>query len=213
MKIQPGTVSIKMTKLKVRMPRLNILKRQCLTRKMIRRKRHILKSIIKNRSMAKNIQLVLKGIVKWCLAHKKIIVIVRKAAFVLNPLIVFLMLESMNGSLELMRPGVWPFTWLLLFSIELLIYGICRRASLSMLILNFVMFPIGLANLFIMNVRGTPFLPADILGVATATEVADHYTFSLSPAQFIIVPAFFIWNLFVFRIAIKNSRKKLLRLI
>ena len=43
MKIQPGTVSRKMTKLKVMMPRLNILKRQCLTRKRIRRKKAYIK--------------------------------------------------------------------------------------------------------------------------------------------------------------------------
>ena len=122
-----------------------------------KKKKAYIKKHNKKQEYGKKHTFSVKGIVKWCLAHKKFIVIVRKAAFVLNPLIVFLMLESMNGSLELMRPGVWPFTWLLLFSIELLIYGICRRASLSMLILNFVMFPIGLANLFIMNVRGTPF--------------------------------------------------------
>ena len=173
-----------------------------------KKKAYIKKHNKKQEYGKKYIQLVLKALQNGVLHTKNLLSSYEKRHLLLNPLIVFLMLESMNGSLELMRPGVWPFTWLLLFSIELLIYGICRRASLSMLILNFVMFPIGLANLFIMNVRGTPFLPADILGVATATEVADHYTFSLSPAQFIIVPAFFIWNLFVFRIAIKKQPKR-----
>lgn len=154
----------------------------------------------------------IKDVVKWCLAHRKFIVYIRRITFVINPFVIFLMLETMNQTLELMRPGVWPFTWLLLFAVELIIYAVCRRQSLSMLILNFIMFPIGLANLFIMNVRGTPFLPADILGVATATEVADHYTFSLSPSQFIIIPAFFIWNLFVFRIAGRKNVKEPLKL-
>lgn len=207
-----GNGEQKNDKIKSQDAKIKYSKKAMFDKEKDKKKKAYIKKHNKKQEHGKKHTVSVKGIVKWCLAHKKFIVIVRKTAFVLNPLIVFLMLESMNGSLELMRPGVWPFTWLLLFSIELLIYGICRRASLSMLILNFVMFPIGLANLFIMNVRGTPFLPADILGVATATEVADHYTFSLSPAQFIIVPAFFIWNLFVFRIAIKKQSKETLKI-
>lgn len=179
------------------------------------KKSALAKSNVKNRNIKHNKKyknsFSIKNAVKWCLVHKKFIIYVRRITFIINPFVIFFMLEVMNGTIALMRPGVWPFTWILLFAIELIIYAVCRRPSLSMLILNFVMFPVGLANLFIMNVRGTPFLPADILGVATATEVADHYTFSLSPSQFIVIPAFFIWNLFIFRIALKKRKKENLK--
>lgn len=175
------------------------------------KKKHINKNS-KKHSKRYNKSFSIKNAVKWCLAHRKFIIYVRRITFVVNPFVIFFMLEVMNGTIELMRPGVWPFTWLLLFAIELIVYAVCHRQSLSMLILNFIMFPVGLANLFIMNVRGTPFLPADILGVATATEVADHYTFSLSPSQFIVIPAFFIWNLFIFRIAVKKKKPESLKM-
>lgn len=179
------------------------------------KKSALAKSNVKNKNIKHNKKyknsFSIKNAVKWCLVHKKFIIYVRRITFIINPFVIFFMLEVMNGTIALMRPGVWPFTWILLFAIELIIYAVCRRPSLSMLILNFVMFPVGLANLFIMNVRGTPFLPADILGVATATEVADHYTFSLSPSQFIVIPAFFIWNLFIFRIALKKRKKENLK--
>ena len=51
-----------------------------------------------------------------------------------------------------------------------------------------------------MNVRGTPFLPADILGVTTATEVADKYHLTMTPSQFVAIPAFFIWCLLLLRL-------------
>ena len=65
-----------------------------------------------------------------------------------------------------------------------------------------------------MNVRGTPFLPADILGVATATEVASTYTFSFTPAQVVVVPAFILWCLLIYKTRIRGKKKPLkLRMI
>ena len=80
-----------------------------------------------------------------------------------------------------------------------------------MLAMDLILFPVGLANLFIMNVRGTPYLPADILGVATATEVASTYTFSLTPAQFVVLPAFAIWCILICRTRFKRQKRAVSR--
>lgn len=125
------------------------------------------------------------------------------------------MLEMMNGTFLTILPNVWLFTWLLLGAVELLFTALIGNAGIAMLVMDLLLFPIGLANLFIMNVRGTPFLPADILGVATATEVASTYTFSLTPAQFVVLPAFAIWCILIFRTRRKGIKrpipKKLIR--
>ena len=63
----------------------------------------------------------------------------------------------------------------------------------------------GLATFFIMNVRGTPLLPADIFGLATATEVASTYTLKFKPAEFIMIPAFIIWLMLIIRFKKKQK--------
>ncbi len=136
---------------------------------------------------------------KWCIAEPKVERYVSRAIWILNPLVLTFMLETMSGNLLKMYAGVWPFTWILLMGIELLLYAIIGNISAASISMDIVLFIAGLANLFIMNVRGTPFLPADILGVTTATEVADHYTLSLTPAQFVMLPAFIIWCMLLVR--------------
>ena len=67
----------------------------------------------------------------------------------------------------------------------------------------------------LLNVRGTPFLPGDLLALGTAAEVSGTYTISLTPMQFIMIPAFFIWCFFLLRIRKKREKgawqKKLIK--
>ena len=53
-------------------------------------------------------------------------------------------------------------------AVQLVLYAIFGNISIAMLVMDIVLFAAGLGNLFIMNVRGTPLLPADIFGLATA---------------------------------------------
>lgn len=80
----------------------------------------------------------------------------------------------MNGTFLTILPNVWLFTWLLLGAVELLFTALIGNAGIAMLVMDLLLFPIGLANLFIMNVRGTPFLPADILGVGDSDRGSFH---------------------------------------
>ena len=98
----------------------------------------------------------------------------------------------MNGTLINQKASVWIFSWLLLIAIQSIFYIIIGNMYVSMIAMNFIMFPFGLANLFIMNVRGTPLLPADIFGLATAAEVASTYTVKFTPAEF---DAAYVYNM------------------
>lgn len=156
-----------------------------------------------------------RNFVKWVLSDPSVLLTVRILIIIFNPLFLACMLEMMNGTFLTILPNVWLFTWILLGAIELLCTALIGNVGIAMLAMNLILFPIGLANLFIMNVRGTPFLPADILGVATATEVASTYTFSLTPAQFVVLPAFAIWCILIYRTRFKRQKrtvsKKLIR--
>lgn len=149
-----------------------------------------------------------------CLTDDNVLQLLRMVVLILNPLLLACMLEMMNGTFATILPNVWIFTWILLGGIQFLFVALIGNQSIAMLVMDLILFPIGLINLFLMNVRGTPFLPSDILGVATATEVASTYTFSLTPAQFVVIPAFCIWCILLFRIKVRGRkstiRKRLL---
>lgn len=151
----------------------------------------------------------LKRFVKWCLMEPRVHRYCRRFIIIINPFVLFLFLEVLNGTFTKMYPNVWIFSWILLGSIQLLLYALTGNANIASLMMNLSLFPAGLVNFFLMNVRGTPFLPADILGVTTATEVADHYTFSTTPAQFIVFPAFMIWCLLILRLKRTHKEYKL----
>lgn len=165
--------------------------------------RHQAKS--KHKKKRKDQSIALKRIVKWCLVEPKVIRYFRRLVLIINPFLLYVMLEVLNGTFMKMYPNVWIFTWLLLGAIQLLLYAVFGNGNLAVLVMDLILFPVGLVNFFIMNVRGTPFLPADILGVTTATEVVDHYTLTMTPAQFIVFPAFFLWCLLVLRLKQKKK--------
>lgn len=157
----------------------------------------------------------LKAMVKWCLSEPKVIRTIRILIAVLNPIVLAVMLETMNGTATTILANVWIFTWILLGGIQLVFIALIGNTGIAMFVMDLLLFPVGIANLFIMNVRGTPFLPSDILGVATATEVASTYTFSFTPAQFVVLPAFVIWCIVLLRSRKKqvkrNWKKRILR--
>lgn len=147
----------------------------------------------------------LKEFVKWCLVEPRVIWGIRIAVAVINPLLVMFAIELMNEALLTKTVWVWIFTWLLLLALQYLFYAVIGNMSVAMIVTDCILFPSGLANLVLMNVRGTPFLPGDLMALGTAAEVAGTYKISLTPMQFVMLPAFIIWCFFLLKI---KSRKK-----
>lgn len=169
----------------------------------------------KKKQTAKKKNRSLKDFVKWCLTEPKVLKRTRIVVTLINPLLIMFFIELINENLLGMGPNVWIFTWILLLALEFVFYTIIGNMSIAMLVLNCILFPAGLANLVLMNVRGTPFLPGDLLALGTATEVASTYKISLTPAQFVMLPAFIIWCFILFRLKEKKQkidlRKKLVK--
>lgn len=157
----------------------------------------------------------IKNFVIYCLSEPKVERNIRMAITVLNPLVLFIILETMNDTISGMYPNIWIFTWILLLAVQFILFAIFGNISIAMFIMDAVLFPIGLGNLFILNVRGTPLLPSDIFGLATATEVASTYTLKFTPAEFIMIPALIIWIMLIMRFKKKTVKtgvyKKVIR--
>ena len=159
---------------------------------------------------SKKVSFSIRQIVIYCLSEPKVIKGIRILAAVINPLVLFVILEAMNGTLINQKASVWIFSWLLLIAIQSIFYIIIGNMYVSMIAMNFIMFPFGLGNLFVMNVRGTPLLPADIFGLATAAEVASTYTVKFTPAEFVMLPMFIIWIMLLLKIKPKYKKQSLI---
>jgi len=149
----------------------------------------------------------IRELVIYCLSEPKAEKNIRRFVVFFNPLVLFIILETMNSTISGIYPNVWIFTWILLLAVQFVIYAITGNMYTAMLIMDAVLFPAGLGNLFVMNVRGTPLLPADIFGLATATEVASTYTLKFTPAEFIMIPAFIIWIMLVIRLGASTKKQ------
>lgn len=85
-----------------------------------------------------------------------------------------------------------------------LIYAISGSFRLSYLITNPILFGFAVANSYLMDFRGTPFLPMDFLSISTAVGVANTYNYS--PTYKIIIGALIF--IFVMIISAKTKTPK-----
>lgn len=150
----------------------------------------------------------LKNFIKWCLVEPKVIRNIRITVYIINPLLLMFAVELLNDVLLTKSGWVWIFTWILLLAVEYLFYALIGDMSISILVIDIILFLSGVANLVVLNVRGTPFLPGDLLALGTAAEVSSTYTISLTPMQFVMLPAFILWCFFILRLRKKNMKKK-----
>ncbi len=99
--------------------------------------------------------------------------------FSLLPIVAMTMVECLNGVFT----WDWsPQTLMLNYILYLLFYGTVFVFSgslrLSMLVINPLLFLLGLTHHYVLAFRGTPFVPMDLLAAGTAANVAVAYDFS-----------------------------------
>ena len=93
------------------------------------------------------------------------------------------------------------FNFIVIIFLHLFIYAICNKIKLTIIIINSLIFIIGLANYVIVCFRGTPLVPWDILSIKTAAYVASSYTFSFSYHLLLAISLF----IFIISLALKAN--------
>lgn len=97
-----------------------------------------------------------------------------------------------------------------------LLYGVCTflfgSVRWGFLAATLVPMFFGLANYFVVNFRGTPIVPWDLLSLGTAVSVADNYSFTLPWKQCFVVQAF-VWIILIAGKSSVRFTKKKVRLI
>ena len=119
---------------------------------------------------------------------EKILAMSGRLLFYLAPLFTFWMVERFTDNLIYkMRPGEFLLNLLLYYLffgfLYLLLYS--RRIAVSVGMIFW--YVIGVANYFVLNFKGAPIVPSDLMSAKTGFSVAANYTYSIQPV--------FVWNL------------------
>ena len=134
---------------------------------------------------------------------------VRRAAFLLCPLLAFLLVEQMNYNY---------LVWEVLFPIEIalnlvwyymvagLLYLFTGRLVLSAGLTTGVFTLIGLANRYVIHFRGRTIFPGDLLTLQTAANVADNYDYTPDVVQLHCLLALALVFLLLWKLPRKKGR-------
>ncbi len=113
--------------------------------------------------------------------------------FLLMPIATMTMTECLNNVF------VYDMTYLgflgnylVIIIFYFIIYALSGSFKLAYLILNPIVFGLGVAHSYLMDFRGTPFQPMDFLSVTTAANVANTYNFT---PNYKIITALFLFIL------------------
>ncbi len=118
---------------------------------------------------------------------KKVRLVLGYLLFYLTPLFTFWFVERFtDNSVFRLRPQ----ELLLNILVYYIFFGICylvfvsRRAAAGIGMVFW--YVIGIVNYFVLNFKGAPIVPSDIMSAGTAANVAGNYTYSVQPV--------FVWN-------------------
>lgn len=111
----------------------------------------------------------------------------------LMPLLTVTMSECLNSVFILnMKPLGLFANYLLILLLYFLFYAITGSLRVPVLVVNPIVFGLAVAHSYIMEFRGTPFLPMDFLAAKTAAGVAGTYNFSITAVVLIASMLFII---------------------
>ena len=109
------------------------------------------------------------------------------------PLLTVTMSECLNSVFILnMKPLGLFANYLLILLLYFLFYAITGSLRVPVLVVNPIVFGLAVAHSYIMEFRGTPFLPMDFLAAKTAAGVAGTYNFSITAVVLIASMLFII---------------------
>lgn len=104
-------------------------------------------------------------------------------SFVLMPcLLVYLVEVLAGGDAASLGHGAYWFNVLVCQLVILLLFALTCHYRLALVGGSLFLYVFGLVNHFVLAFRGNPFLPADILAVGTAADVAGNYSIVLDQA-------------------------------
>ena len=101
------------------------------------------------------------------------------AGLFLMPFVTITMTECLNNVFIYNMTYLGFFgNYMLVIIMYFLVFAVSGSFRLSYLIINPILFGFGVAHSYIMDFRGTPFIPMDFLGIKTGIGVANTYNYT-----------------------------------
>ncbi|MBR7132602.1 MAG: sulfatase-like hydrolase/transferase [Clostridia bacterium] len=123
----------------------------------------------------------------------------------LMPIVTITMTEALNNIFIYNMTYLGFFgNYVIVLIFYLIFFAITGRLGLSYLIVNPVLFGLATAHSYLMDFRGTPFLPMDFLSVSTAVGVANTYNYT---PTYKVITASLIF-IFIIIIGVKTKTPK-----
>lgn len=86
--------------------------------------------------------------------------------------------------------------YMLVLLLYLFFFAVTGSVKVPILAVNPLLYLLALTNSYVLEFRGTPFIPMDILGIKTAIGVASTYKFSVS-ATVLLATFIFVWIMII----------------
>lgn len=126
-------------------------------------------------------------------------------SLIITPIIAITMTEALNGVFIYNMTYLGFFAnYIVILCLYFLFYAVSGSLRVSYLIVNPVLFGFALAHSYVMEFRGTPFLPMDFLSITTAVGVANTYDYTPTYKMICAILIF----IFLMIIAIKTKTPK-----
>ena len=106
--------------------------------------------------------------------------------FMLMPVITMTMTECLNNIFiyDMTYLGFFA-NYMVILLFQFFIFAICGSFRVSLLVVNSICYGFALANCYVVQFRGTPFIPMDFFAITTAANVANTYNYT--PTHTVII--------------------------
>ncbi len=125
--------------------------------------------------------------------------------FFLMPIVTMTMTECLNNIFiyDMTYLGFFA-NYLVLLLFQFLVFALCGSFRVSLIAVNAVCFGLALAHCYVVEFRGTPFIPMDFLSITTAANVANTYNYAFTHTMVIGIFIF----IFILVVGIKMKTPK-----
>lgn len=125
--------------------------------------------------------------------------------FMLMPVVTMTMTECLNNIFiyDMTYLGFFA-NYMVILLFQFLIFAICGSFRVSLLLVNAICYGFALANCYVVQFRGTPFIPMDFFAITTAANVANTYNYT--PTHTVIIGTLIF--IFIVVVGIKTDTPK-----
>lgn len=128
---------------------------------------------------------------------------------ILFPIVTFYLLELyINNPWEKIKVPIHFLNFYLFELIMLILFMICGRLKVALMIQTGLFMVVGLANFYVLQFRAAPIMPWDIFSIGTAASVANNFKYTLEKNTILVILGFVLLLVIEFFLPNWNIKKR-----